>query len=188
MNGEIHHVTSAQFHSLLWEKLRLHLVTTEKLNSGTLEKYSVHTSVGDRNSNLCRLPHYLQSESKTLWNPSFGIQRSSQINRILSQNNPVPILTTSITKILSSIILLSASMLSQWSSAFRFSGENFAWIPVHECYMSAQAILPNLMKNTDHKANTHSWSWALLEKLPVVQLLENFPAFYGTRRFITAFT
>jgi hypothetical protein len=27
-----------------------------------------------------------------------------------------------------------------------------------------------------------------LEKLPIVQLLQNFPAFYGTRRFITAFT
>jgi hypothetical protein len=36
--------------------------------------------------------------------------------------------------------------------------------------------------------NSHSWSWDLLEKLPIVQLLENFPAFYGTRRFITAFT
>jgi hypothetical protein len=35
---------------------------------------------------------------------------------------------------------------------------------------------------------THSWSWALLEKLPVVNLLENFPPFYGTRRSITAFT
>jgi hypothetical protein len=35
---------------------------------------------------------------------------------------------------------------------------------------------------------THSWSRALLEKPPIVQLLENFPAFYGTRRFITAFT
>jgi hypothetical protein len=35
---------------------------------------------------------------------------------------------------------------------------------------------------------THSWSWALLEKLPIVQLLENFPALYGTRRFITEFT
>jgi hypothetical protein len=35
---------------------------------------------------------------------------------------------------------------------------------------------------------THSWSWALLEKLPIVQLLKNFPAFYGTRRFITVFT
>jgi hypothetical protein len=35
---------------------------------------------------------------------------------------------------------------------------------------------------------THSWSRALLEKPPIVQLLEKFPAFYGTRRFITAFT
>jgi hypothetical protein len=35
---------------------------------------------------------------------------------------------------------------------------------------------------------THSWSWALLEKPPIVQPLKNFPAFYGTRRFITAFT
>jgi hypothetical protein len=35
---------------------------------------------------------------------------------------------------------------------------------------------------------THSWSWALLEKPPIMQLLKNFPAFYGTRRFITVFT
>jgi hypothetical protein len=32
---------------------------------------------------------------------------------------------------------------------------------------------------------THLWSWALLEKLPIAQLLKNFSAFYGTRRFIT---
>jgi hypothetical protein len=35
---------------------------------------------------------------------------------------------------------------------------------------------------------THSWSWALLQNLLIVQLLKNFPAFYGTRRFITVFT
>jgi hypothetical protein len=35
---------------------------------------------------------------------------------------------------------------------------------------------------------THSWSWALLEKLPLVQPLKKFPAFYGTRRFIIVFT
>jgi hypothetical protein len=35
---------------------------------------------------------------------------------------------------------------------------------------------------------THSRSWALLEKLSTVQLFKDFPAFYGTRRFITAFT
>jgi hypothetical protein len=33
-----------------------------------------------------------------------------------------------------------------------------------------------------------SWSWALLEKPPVVQLLKKFPALYGTRRFIIVFT
>jgi hypothetical protein len=35
---------------------------------------------------------------------------------------------------------------------------------------------------------TYWRSWALLEKLPIVQLLKNFTAFYGTRRFITVFT
>jgi hypothetical protein len=35
---------------------------------------------------------------------------------------------------------------------------------------------------------THSWSWALLEKPPIVHLLKNFSTFYGTRRFITVFT
>jgi hypothetical protein len=33
-------------------------------------------------------------------------------------------------------------------------------------------IVPNL---------THSRSWALLEEPPIVQILKNFPAFYGTR-------
>jgi hypothetical protein len=31
------------------------------------------------------------------------------------------------------------------------------------------------------------WSRVLLEKLIVLQLVKKFPAFYGTRRFITAF-
>jgi hypothetical protein len=30
-----------------------------------------------------------------------------------------------------------------------------------------------------------SWNWALLDETPPVQLLKNFPAFYGPRRFIT---
>jgi hypothetical protein len=34
---------------------------------------------------------------------------------------------------------------------------------------------------------THSLM-ELLEKLPIVQLLKNFPEFYGTRWFITVFT
>jgi hypothetical protein len=38
--------------------------------------------------------------------------------------------------------------------------------------------------------NTHSLTHGaepFFEKLPIVQLLKNFPAFYGTRRFITVF-
>jgi hypothetical protein len=35
---------------------------------------------------------------------------------------------------------------------------------------------------------THSWSWALLEKLAIVQLLKSFPTCYGTRMSITVFT
>jgi hypothetical protein len=35
---------------------------------------------------------------------------------------------------------------------------------------------------------THSWSWTLLKKPPIVQLLKKFQAFYGTRRFITVIT
>jgi hypothetical protein len=32
------------------------------------------------------------------------------------------------------------------------------------------------------------WNWALLERPTVVRPLDRFAAFYGTRRFITAFT
>jgi hypothetical protein len=35
---------------------------------------------------------------------------------------------------------------------------------------------------------TDSWSWALLQKPLIVQLLKHFPAFHATRRFITIFT
>jgi hypothetical protein len=35
---------------------------------------------------------------------------------------------------------------------------------------------------------TYLWNWALLEKRPIVQALKRYPAFYGTRRFITVFT
>jgi hypothetical protein len=44
------------------------------------------------------------------------------------------------------------------------------------------------VQNFSELTHHHSRSWALLEKLPIVQLLENFPAFYGTRMFITVFT
>ena len=49
--------------------------------------------------------------------------------------------------------------------------------------------------NFDQKARTYlltylltPWCRVLLEKLAGLQLVKKFPAFYGTRRFITAFT
>jgi hypothetical protein len=39
-----------------------------------------------------------------------------------------------------------------------------------------------------HTYLTYLLNWALLEKPPIVELPKNFPAFYGTRRFITVFT
>jgi hypothetical protein len=47
------------------------------------------------------------------------------------------------------------------------------------CPLLIQHVLQSLI---------HSQSWALLEKPPIVQPLKNFPAFYGTRRFISVFT
>ena len=44
------------------------------------------------------------------------------------------------------------------------------------------------MENNIMKFILTSWSWALLEKLPVVQLLKNSTTFCGSRRFITMFT
>jgi hypothetical protein len=46
---------------------------------------------------------------------------------------------------------------------------------------------PGRTEENHGKPLIHSWSGALLEKLPIVQLLEKFPKFYGTRSFITAF-
>jgi hypothetical protein len=40
----------------------------------------------------------------------------------------------------------------------------------------------------NYQALTHLWSRALLGKPPIVQLLKNFLAFYGTRRFLTVLT
>jgi hypothetical protein len=50
-------------------------------------------------------------------------------------------------------------------------------------------VFPGRFKQTlGYYLLTYLRSWALLEKLPIVQLLKNFPAFYGTQRFSTVFT
>jgi hypothetical protein len=47
---------------------------------------------------------------------------------------------------------------------------------------------PKIYKSSINIQNTYLRSWDLLEKLPIVQPLKNFPAFYVTRRFVTVFT
>jgi hypothetical protein len=59
-------------------------------------------------------------------------------------------------------------------------------------YLAANGFLsqwqiPGELREKDSAVLT-SWSWALIEKPSVVQLLKKFPAFYGTQRFITLFT
>jgi hypothetical protein len=58
---------------------------------------------------------------------------------------------------------------------------------VSACSHVPSALWPNIIWLQFYLL-TYLRSWALLEKLPIVQLLKNFPAFYGTRRFISMFT
>ena len=53
------------------------------------------------------------------------------------------------------------------------------WSQTHERFITFALRRMNLLT---------SWSWILLEKLTGYQLVKKFPAFFGTPRFITAFT
>jgi hypothetical protein len=60
------------------------------------------------------------------------------------------------------------------------TGNMNEWMNIsQDTQCSAFSIRPNWLIH---------WNWALVEKSPVMQLLKNFPAFYRTRRFITALT
>jgi hypothetical protein len=56
-------------------------------------------------------------------------------------------------------------------------------------YLAMLSVAPTLSLNI--RIITYlltTWSRVLLEKLTSLQLVKKFPAFYGTRRFITALT
>jgi hypothetical protein len=73
-------------------------------------------------------------------------------------------------------LLFSSCIIWNWQV---FAHKTVNWSQLREeCNMMLQY---NITKLT-------SWSWALLEKPPVVKLLRNLPAIYGTRRFIIVFT
>jgi hypothetical protein len=60
------------------------------------------------------------------------------------------------------------------------------WGELHVTYTVAEERA--LMNMVSGLHTLTPWNWALLEKPPVVQLINNFPTFYGTWRFITVFT
>ena len=80
---------------------------------------------------------------------------------------------------------------SQWSLTFTFTYHNpICSSPLPQtCHMPR----PSHYSTTDHPNNILAylltpWYRVLLEKLTGLQLVKKFPAFYGTRRFITALT
>jgi hypothetical protein len=66
------------------------------------------------------------------------------------------------------------------------SGSNVAFVSMCRCTLLRTGEkwrpLVNMLINPPV-----TWSWALLEEPPNLQLFKNFPAFYGTRRLITMF-
>jgi hypothetical protein len=71
-----------------------------------------------------------------------------------------------------------------------FKQAGFGYVREQETGGRRKFIMTSFIICTFHKITllTYLRSWALLEKPPIVQPLKNFPAFYGTRRFITVFT
>jgi hypothetical protein len=55
-------------------------------------------------------------------------------------------------------------------------------------WRSALQLYLTLQADTGQSSWLTAWSWALIEKPHFLQLLKNFPALYGTKRFITVFT
>ena len=60
------------------------------------------------------------------------------------------------------------------------------WTVIASCNIITPT--PNNNGNNNNNNNNTPWSTVLLEKLTGLQLVKKFPAFYGTGRFITAFT
>jgi hypothetical protein len=88
------------------------------------------------------------------------------------------------------ILPLCSSLYNTDISELRYTYYRYT-IPISLSYGTRNTVIgyyyftDNLIDPIHH---SHTWSWALLEKLPIVQPLRNFSAFYGTRRFIAVFT
>ena len=77
-------------------------------------------------------------------------------------------------------------MIFKWKMCY-LQATNFSFVNnLGECQPTMRIIIIIIIIII---TNLHtSWSTVLLEKLTGSQLVKKFPAFYGTRKFITAFT
>jgi hypothetical protein len=86
---------------------------------------------------------------------------------------------------------ISPGTLTSLIKAFRFFLQSFMK-KHHICFLQniwdSLVILPLQATDLLRCRTLTLWSWALLERPSLVQPLDSFPAFYGTRRFISAFT
>jgi hypothetical protein len=75
-----------------------------------------------------------------------------------------------------------------YSSTLKMEASNHSCCLLHADLLLGLFFGPEDEDDISADLLTYSWSGALLEKLQIVQLLMNFPAFYGTRRFIIVIT
>jgi hypothetical protein len=118
---------------------------------------------------------FIQSEFAHKIKKILNINRSSALE---IYNNNFPVL---------SLLAKLFDIINDFVNNNNKSGNMHLW-----SYNSRSYYRPGIVRRLTFITLTHSltysWSWALLEKLPIVHLLKNFPAFYGTRRFIAVFT
>jgi hypothetical protein len=76
---------------------------------------------------------------------------------------------------------IQKSLCSSWNQGFLVSQLNFVRL-----FQGQFSGFDRVHWGNDSTVSME-YNWVLLEKLPVAQLLKNFPTFYGTRKFITVF-
>jgi hypothetical protein len=72
--------------------------------------------------------------------------------------------------------------------AYRSIGNIHMRLTTGGAQVTVKRSIVNLSTKLTTSLTLTLWNWALVERPPVVYPFDSFPAFYGTRRFITALT